>query len=496
MFNNGILLKKYSLTLFILAFFALLSEYSVMIFGPGEALIGIKITITFLIFVFVALATYKEIENIMLTMFYICLFNFQFSWLFLGFFWNQPYWDIEYFGINFCYSFKEINMVLNYLLIAIFTIFIVSYRYKYKYGSQKSYAITYSTNNKIQKLSYYLILISFPFAFYAMHQQISYVLTHGYQAYFTREEPFYGFFVNQMETLYRVAFAIFLATLPSIKKLRMPLLIYIIYTFLYLGTGDRTNVAVLFFMLIWYVAERNYSTHSEHLLKINFTKRVFIVMGGLALGFIFSVWNAVRYSFGNYALNYVEVANSSPGMLDFFTNQGRSFNTVMVAQSINEARPLTAAQKAYVLLQPVFDQLYRSALNIFDTNGTYSLGGFQFAHIPSSADLLSYYTNPMLYLSGGGLGSSFIAEGVLMGGMLGVILTSIIVATSLNFLHYNSRENFWVRAFTCFAFIFLMRYPRDLTLGPLAFLMPFAIRACVIYIVALLLLKNKPLKAL
>lgn len=492
--KNKIMMKKYSLILILLIFLAVMLEsFTYTLFGINEVNLGIKIVLTFFIFICAGMAAYKELGNIILCLFYICLFNFQFNWLFFGFLFDQQYWNVyDYFGMSFNYSFSEINDVLSYLLISIVTVFFISYKYK-NLSNQYVYKVD-PNNMKLQNVCYYLTLISFPFAFYVMYIQVSYVITYGYQAYFLRTESFdYGFIADQMETLYRVVFAIFLATIPDAKKLRVPLFLYIIYVFMYLGTGDRTNVAILFFMLIWYFYERSNMTGSSNSVKINLKKRILLVVSGMALAFIFSIWNAIRYSFGtgNNLLNSGDLVNDSPGIIEFFMSQGRSFITVMTAESINESQLLTLEYKVYLFFQPIISQLYNSALSIVGlTKDSVSISGYQFSIIPSSADLLSYYANSTVYLGGGGLGSSFIAEGVLMAGTLGVIFTSIIVGITINFLYYNSKQYIWIRAFTCFAFIFLMRFPRDLTLGPLAFAIPFAIRAFAIYLFALVTAKK------
>jgi len=345
----------------------------------------------------------------------------------------------------------------------------------------------------ISKVSRITIFLTAPFAFLLLFKQINYVLEHGYQAYFLASSSEMGInqIISQFETLFRVSVAIYLATYPKVKELRLPLIIYVLYTLLYLGIGDRTNIAVLFMLLIWYFIEHKKRTSQGNwqLPRIKFGNKFKLIVSGVSLLLIFSVWNEVRYSFGTGRSIHVSNGGLS-NIVEFIVSQGRSFNTVLKAIKINDTGMLTISEKIIILIQPLVHQIEGMLSTTFNFESLHMIGGYSFNHIPSSADVISIFTNTKLYLSGAGLGSSFIAEGVLIAGIFGVIITSTIVGTIISFASYSSNKNFWLHSFVIFSFIFIMRFPRDLTFGMFAFLIPFAIRAVLIYLICIIIKPN------
>jgi len=323
-----------------------------------------------------------------------------------------------------------------------------------------------------------------------MFKQIQYVMTNGYQSYFltTSKDMGINAIVNQLETLFRVAIAMYFATYPKRKQLRNAIRLYIIYTLLYLGVGDRTNLAVLFMMLIWYFSEykKKYSLVGKNSRSFNLKVRIKIIILGVVLLFVFSIWNEIRYSFATGI--GVSVSNSNISLIiDFLSSQGRSYNTVLKALRINKIGILTINDRLVMLFQPLLHQLEGMSLNIFNLEFPREQGGFMFTKVPSSADLISIFTNASIYSSGGGLGTSYLAEGILLGGYFGVLITSLIVSAIIIFASYNRKDNYWKRSFVIFSFMYIMRLPRDYTLGILAFFLPFIIRFGLILFISTIL---------
>lgn len=493
--DNGVYVKKntlkYSFGVFLIGYiFIIYQLLLILINSDSKEATLISIVLLSILFAVSTLSAYIEMNNIMLALFYICLFNFQFSYFFFGLLLGYEFWIIpDYYGETVYSNFSSINEVLLIIGLSIIVIHFVLLLFHQKYQRKQlkfcTYYIIDSSLINIRKVSKVIILITGPFAFYFLFKQIQYVMINGYQAYFlaTYSDMGINIITSQLETMFRVAIAIYFATYPSRRELRIPLCMYVIYTLMYLGTGDRTNVAVLFLMLIWYFSEYS-KRYSIIRLKKKFNLK--IVVTGLTLVAIFSIWNQVRYSFGTgRTVNFLDTKNSS--IIEFLISQGRSYNTILKAISIDKESIISFSDRFIMLFQPLLHQLEGMSFGIINMGALHKMGGYIFTKIPSSADLLSIYTNSHIYLSGGGLGSSYLAEGVLLGGNIGIIITSSIVALIIAFASYKSKGKFWAHSFVIFSFIFIMRFPRDLTFGMLAFLIPFIIRAALIYFVSYVL---------
>lgn len=467
----------------------------IMLNTNSEEATAMSILILFVLFIFSIISAYKDMNNIMLLLFYICLFNFQFSYIFFGVFLGYEYWIIPgYFGEVVYSRFTIINQVLLIIGMSIVLIHSLLIKYHFKYIKRES---EYKSNYRIDSILKYvqfvskiIIIITAPFAFMFMYKQIQYVMTNGYQSYFltTTKDMGINVIVNQLETLFRVAIAMFFATYPKRKQLRIPLVLYICYTLLYLGVGDRTNLAVLFMMLIWYFSEykKKYSLGLRNSRRFNLKERLKIIILGVVLLLVFSIWNEIRYGFGTGREFSVSNSNSSM-IIDFLSSQGRSYNTVLKALTIDKIGILTISDRLVMLFQPLLHQLEGMSLNIFNWDILHEQGGFMFTKVPSSADLISIFTNSSIYLSGGGLGTSYLAEGILLGGYFGVLITSLIVSAIIIFASYKTKDNYWKRSFVIFSFMYIMRLPRDYTFGILAFFLPFIIRFGLIFFISIIL---------
>lgn len=486
---------KFSHFTFITGYIFILYQLILFLFSSNSKVAtSASILLLFLLFLFSCISAYKDMKNIMLLLFYICLFNFQFSYFFFGLLLGYDFWIIpDYFGEVVNSSFSVINQVLFLIGLSVIVVHAILIKYHNNYQRKKTrYISHYKIDNVliyVQKISKLIIIITAPFALLVVYKQMQYVLTYGYQTYFLVSSSDMGVstILSQIETMFRVSMAMYFATYPNRKQLMVPLTIYIIYTIMYLGVGDRTNVAVLFMMLVWYFSEhkKRYPNTRKKLGPVNISGKIKVLIFGALLLFVFSIWNTIRYSFGTG--KSLDLASNSNGIIGFLASQGRSYNTVLKALTIDNESLLSISDRIILFFQPVLSQVEGMSLNLLDWEALRHIAGFSFSKIPSSADLISIFTNSKIYLSGGGLGTSYLAEGVLIAGYFGVLITSVIVAIIIGLASYYSQKSFWTNSFVIFSFVFIMRLPRDFTLGIVGFVLPFMSRAIIIYFVSKLI---------
>ncbi|HCM23219.1 MAG TPA: hypothetical protein DHW78_02670, partial [Ruminococcaceae bacterium] len=101
-----------------------------------------------------------------------------------------------------------------------------------------------------------LYVTSIPY-FYVMVLRILAVMKDGYTVSFTKTVDIPGV-ISRLAALFVPSFAVFLGTLPSLKEMKLPLLVYGIYMVASLLTGRRNMMVTEAFMLFVYFVMRDY----------------------------------------------------------------------------------------------------------------------------------------------------------------------------------------------------------------------------------------------
>lgn len=238
------------------------------------------------------------------------------------------------------------------------------------------------------------------------------------------------------------SFAVFLATLPNKKQMKVPLVIYFIYMLSSVFTGRRTTIVTEALMLIIYFIMRDsLLPREERKLK----KHTVIFAG------VFGV--AGMYLLQFIALVRAGISDTSHGLGDmlisFFNSQGASFRVVI--QTVNNIKFFDHSASYLYLFYPferfVHNNVITSAIFglspiIEVQTSTFVQTTHNFAHV------LTFMVDPNRYLTGGGFGTSYIAEAYVAYGALGVIVVSAIIGFVFRFFSSMLTRS-WVVLASC-----------------------------------------------
>lgn len=238
------------------------------------------------------------------------------------------------------------------------------------------------------------------------------------------------------------SFAVFLATLPNKKQIKLPLAIYFVYMFSSVFTGRRTTLVTEALMLvIYFIMRDSLLPREERKLK----KRTVVFAG------VFGV--AGMYLLQLIALIRAGISDTSHGLGDmlisFFDSQGASFRVII--QTVNNIKLFDHSTSYMYLFYPferfVHNNVITSAIFglspiIEVQTSTFVQTTHNFAHV------LTFMVDPNRYLTGGGFGTSYIAEAYVAYGAFGVIIVSILIGFLFRFFSSMLTRS-WVVLASC-----------------------------------------------
>lgn len=336
----------------------------------------------------------------------------------------------------------------------------------------------------IRQLSLVVFFLSSIAFFYSLITNVVYIIQAGYLNSFMSHAEIPRI-INIISTLFFPSFVVFLATIPSKKQLCIPMIIYLIYMVLSLFTGRRnTMVRELLMLLIYFVLR-------DDLLEKG--KRLFnkITVGIVAF---FSV--AFAYIMQIFAYVRTDVANADTsffgGLVSFLDSQGATFRVVV--QTINQYARIDHSMGLHYLFYPVELFFHNNVFGttLFGTTPIVETQTEQYVRTTHNfGHVITYMVNPDRYLSGGGFGTAYIAEGYVAFGIIGVIMVSIMVGLAFRFFSSLLSRSWLGIALGLIAIRYFVYIPRNFTLGwvPEVFNITYLIYLSCIYLAALLLLK-------
>ncbi len=293
----------------------------------------------------------------------------------------------------------------------------------------------------IRQFSVIVLLVSSVPFLYALLRTALNVIRNGYLNSFTNTVEIPSV-ISRLSMFFVPAFAVILATLPSKKQMKLPLTVYGIYMITSIFTGRRTTLVTEALMLIIYFVMRdNLLERDKRVLK----KRTVAFAG------IFSV--AAMYLLQLFALVRAGISDTNRGLgemlVSFFDSQGASFRVVI--QTINHIdlfNPSTSYQylfypfERFVHNNVITSTLFGLSPIIEVQNSVFVQTTHNYAHV------ITYMDDPARYLSGGGFGTSYIAEAYVAYRMLGVIAVSLMIGLIFRFFSSMLTRS-WVVSASC-----------------------------------------------
>lgn len=302
---------------------------------------------------------------------------------------------------------------------------------------------------KISLALFYLLSI---FKVITIGSAVAFTATFGYSNYYT-EYSFNGpSFILKLSNMSITCFFVYLATMPTKKEIKLPLLLYLILSGLTLLVGYRNEFVVSTLFIIIYLITRDLtSTNGENWINRKYIIAI-IVFTPLLISFLYSM-SRTRINIDNE-----NGLNILTGMIDFFDQQGFSINIIKWERELHDSIP----SKPYSIGQTIDFFTSGNAISqlLFSTEAyrgqtvERALNGNQLSYY------LSYMKFPWDYSMGYGVGSSYIAEAFHDLGYFGIAIFSSIYGIIMSIYKKYLYKNIWVTACFYIAITELLMAPR------------------------------------
>lgn len=337
-------------------------------------------------------------------------------------------------------------------------VFLSRFRITFRGSNEKASLFNKSTTtinselSIIRKVSKYYYYAFICLLFISIIEVILYVRTHGYTAYYSSFSSRIPYFLRMLGDTSLISFCIYLASLPSKREAYFPIIIYLFYLVLTLGTGRRyTFVAGILLLFVYSIIRNNLAFEfndekwiSRRIILISIVSSFVLI---IALSYIGQFRN-------NGKIQYLGFINT---IIQFFYDQGVSIN--VIKRSFQN--PDAFVEGRWYMFGTIIRMLKTNAISRL--LGVISYGGNTIENAEfgySFAHALSYNVMGNKYLEGGGTGSSYIAEVYYSLGYLGVFVANIVYGYLCRYLFRFDERNIWINALSLIVFQQIIFAPR------------------------------------
>lgn len=310
----------------------------------------------------------------------------------------------------------------------------------------------------IRQISTIVLLISSLASFYTLMLSILNVFRSGYLGSFTQvSASSIPSAVSRLSMFFVPSFAVFLATMPDRRQLRLPMAVYGVYLLATLFTGRRnTFVCEAITILIYFVLRDSLNEQGKRIFK----KRA--VIGGGIFAIIAMYLLQLLAEIRAYGL--LSHRSFLDTVVNFLYSQGASFRVVI--QTVNSWDLFNHGMTWKYLFYP-FELFIHNNLITRSLFGLSPIIEVQTTAFVTSthnyAHVLTYLVDPLRYLSGGGFGTSFVAESYVAFGFAGVVIVSACVGLILRFFASMLTRSWVVTASCLLAIRDFVYIPRSFT---------------------------------
>nr|WP_319488366.1 O-antigen polysaccharide polymerase Wzy family protein [uncultured Caproiciproducens sp.] len=345
-------------------------------------------------------------------------------------------------------------------------------------------------NPIIRQLSVIVLYVSsIPF-FYILFNSALAVLRNGYLNSFTNASSVPSV-ISRLSMFFVPTFAVFLATLPNKKQIKLPLAVYGVYMLASLLTGRRNTIVTEALMLAAYFVMRDSLLEKE---KRVLKKRTVVYAGGFGI--------IAMYLLNLQALIRAGLeTNRGLGemLVSFIDSQGASFRVIV--ETVNHIDLFNPATSYLYLFYPFEMFVHNNVVTktIFGLSPIIEVQNTEFVRTTHNfGHALTYMVDPARYLSGGGFGTSYVAEAYVAYGILGVILISVMVGLIFRFFSSLLTHSWVVIAFGLIAIKNFVYIPRNFTFLWVTevFNITYICFFVAVYVAALLIAKGTHARAL
>ncbi len=281
-------------------------------------------------------------------------------------------------------------------------------------------------------------------------ENIIYVRSFGYLSSYLAHTSILPGFVTQIADMVPIIFSIYLATLPSKKHIRLPLLLYVLAMCLNLFAGRRYETVSSILLLILYANYRNKIDEEKWITKKHICLLLIVLPIVIFILILMETWRAGG-KVGELNINL---------FIEFLNSVGSSSQIISYEKMYHDS---LASRNVLFSFGNVWKSLNGNILaNIFGISTVYdsqTIANALYGHSLSAA--IMYKINPTRMLSGGGIGGCYIAELMCDFSYPGLIIGSLIIGIVLQKLNRLRRNHLVTNFLTIFMATALFRMPRD-----------------------------------
>jgi oligosaccharide repeat unit polymerase len=307
--------------------------------------------------------------------------------------------------------------------------------------------------NRVKTISKYVFYLTILFSIIENLEAAVFVQANSYVSYYTSFSSNLPSIVIRMSKVSDFAFFIFIATLPSKKELKGPVVLFLLSSCITFFSGSRGGIvnSILFTFLYYLFRSHNENNPSVKWITKS-TKILMFAMLPFAIVFL-SIYNTLR----NDVLNYTGFFGE---LLTFFVDQGGSANVIGYTELYKDTLPDSNVSYFFGPIISFFKygtigRLFTGAEAIKNNTVEMALYG------NNLGATISYYVMPNGWTSGLGLGTQYIAEAYADFGYMGVIIFNFILGILIRKSTFIYHKSWIVNALYINVIMFILRMPRN-----------------------------------
>lgn len=303
----------------------------------------------------------------------------------------------------------------------------------------------------IKKASKWVFYLTYWILLFDTFSKVLFVAVNGYVAYYTDYSSPLPMIIVKIGDFSLIAFAVFLATFPSKKECRMPMVLYMLYSAAQFLMGQRGGLVYNFVFVFGYLYYRNDHDNGGKIWIHKFTVGGLIVCMPIVLVFL---------QLYGYIRSGVEIEFDSfvDSLVDFFVNIGSSSKVIKAGYVYQDSIPggkfySLGSVLNYFKYSPLFNFFSQDKISVSHT-AAYALEGHSFG------EMISYYYMRSYYFAGEGSGSSFIAELYADLRYVGIAIGSYVYGIIFKKISYLDSNNWLATAVNLLMFMYTIKAPR------------------------------------
>lgn len=423
-------------------------------FGMNSKLMIIGIVSLFLLSFYRASRSIDK--NISLIMFLVVFFIFLMGRVVLQLFpWLTDSSDLFFSWMNFSdITYRHIYLSLFLALLGIYLSYFIRTKGRSKlypkFNPDSIYII------RIRKCALRLTYITSPFAFLIIFDKAWYVIRHGYSSVFMDYHTSLPSIVVLLFALFEYLVFLYLATLPSKKEAKKVLFLYGFIYFINMLGGDRGESMLAILFIVFYLFLRNrLCPGAEPWIG---RKGIIILLVSVPVLIVLLFLMAyIRQNTSSGADDLLTI------LVAFFYQQGVSVN--VIGCTFDEINVLP--EEKWYSFGAIIDYFRTNYLTRILFGFTpYGVGTIERALNDYSLDAaLTYTVNSNTYFSGGGMGSSFVAEAWYDFGYIGIFVYGLLYGYVLSIIPKWCSKNVWIGVIAMVFFKVILYAPRARALG-------------------------------